>query len=140
MSHDIKYFILKKYNSNIFDYLKTTNDLFQLIDSKFIFSELQIKEAIRKTERYMEHSRKINFPGTVLLMYLANTNQINAAINKYGITDKTRRGIVVYTNYHDLNFFVNNAYLKIINRFIPEDLPDHDFEVFSKMAKVDTMI
>jgi hypothetical protein len=140
MLHDLQYFILTKYNNKIFEYLKTRTDLFQMIDGKSILSELQLREAIRKTERYLEYNGKIHFPGTVLLMYLAHTNQINVAINKCGLTPETQHGVIVYSNKNDLEYLINQGYIKLTERFLPYDLPEGDFEVFSNMAQLETMI
>ncbi|AGO61319.1 MULTISPECIES: KEOPS complex subunit Cgi121 [Ferroplasma] len=140
MLHDLQYFILKYYNNKIFDYLKTRTSLIQLIDGNSISSELELSEAIRKTDRYLEHNGKIHFPGTVLLMYLAHTNQINVAINRCGINPDTQSGVVVYSNREDLDFLIEGGYIKLTERFIPYDLPRKDFEVFSSMARLETMI
>lgn len=137
---DLKYFILNKYEDKILNYLKTRIDFFQLIDGKALTSEIQIREAIRKTERYNAHNNNIHFPGNVLLMYLAGTRQIGKAINKCGITDKTKRGVVIYSNCSDINFLINNDYIRITERFLPYDVPEMDFEIFSNMAKVDVIL
>lgn len=140
MLYDLQYFILTKYDTQIFDYLKTRKDFLQLIDCNAIMSELQLKEAIRKTERYIQHNGKIHFPGNVLLMYLSNTNQINVAIKRCGINSKTHHGVVVFSNTADVDFLVSEGFIKLTGRLIPYDLPEKDFEVFSNMAKVDTTI
>ncbi len=140
MLYELQYFILTDYNNKIFDYLRIRTDFLQLIDSNSLISELQLKEAMRKTGRYLEHNGKIHFPGAVLLMYLAHTNQINVAVNRCGITPETHRGVVVYSNKDDLDFLVNKGYIKLAERFLPYDLPQDDFNVFSTMAQLETII
>ncbi|WP_337859923.1 KEOPS complex subunit Cgi121 [Ferroplasma sp.] len=137
---DLKYFILQKYDDKILNYLKTRNNFFQLIDKKAIVSEVQVGEAIRKTERYIQHNDNIHFPGNVLLMYLSGTRQIDIAINKCGISKETERGIIVYSNKSDLEFLIREKYIEITERFLPYDIPEKDFEVFSNMAKVDVIL
>ena len=137
MSPKIKYFLLNKFDNHIFDFLKNAHVIFQLIDAKTIVSEVQVLEAIRKTDRYISHNEKIRFPGTVLLMYLAKTNQIDVALKRCGISEKTKRGIVVYTDYKDINLLVDMNYIKITEKFLPYDMPEYDFDVFSAMAKID---
>jgi tRNA threonylcarbamoyladenosine modification (KEOPS) complex Cgi121 subunit len=137
MSPKIKYFLLNKFDNDIFDFLQNTHGIFQLIDAKTLVSEVQVLEAIRKTDRYISHNEKIRFPGTVLLMYLAKTNQIDVALKRCGIDENTERGVVIYSNFKDINSLVDMNYIKITEKFLPYDMPEYDFDVFSGMAKVD---
>ena len=137
MLHKISYFTLNKFDEHFFEFFKNTHGLFQLIDSSNIISEVQVMEAIRKTDRYILHNEKIRFPGTVLLMYIARTNQINVAIERCGINEKTRHGIAVYSNPEDLDRIIAGGYITITERFLPFDVSGYDFHVFSEMAKVD---
>ncbi|WMT51934.1 MAG: KEOPS complex subunit Cgi121 [Ferroplasma sp.] len=137
MLHKISYFSLNKFDEHFFDFFKNNHGLFQLIDASTIISEVQIIEAIRKTERYISYNEKIRFPGTVLLMYIAGTNQINVAIKKCGINEKTKRGIAVYSNPEDLDTITGMGYITTTDRFLPFDVTGHDFQVFSEMARVD---
>ena len=137
MSPEIKYFLLNKFDDNIFDLFKNTHGIFQLMDAKNIISEVEVLEAIRKTKRYISHNEQIKFPGTVLLMYIAKTNQINVALKKCGISEKTERGVVVYEDEKDMNLLIRKNYIKITERFLPYDMPQYDFEIFSGMARVD---
>jgi tRNA threonylcarbamoyladenosine modification (KEOPS) complex Cgi121 subunit len=140
MLHKISYFYLNKFDENFFDFFKNTHGLFQLMDAHTIISEVQVIEAIRKTDRYISHNEKIRFPGTVLLMYIAKTNQINVAIERCGISEKTKRGIAVYSSQEDLTILINRGYITTAERFLPYDAPEYDFDVFSEMARVDFIL
>ncbi|MEM0139732.1 MAG: KEOPS complex subunit Cgi121 [Ferroplasma sp.] len=137
MQYKISYFSILKFDENFIKFNVKENNIFQLLDSKCLKSEVQIIEAIRKTVRYTEHSHRIRIPGNVLLIYISGTNQIESAISRCGINSSSTRGAIVYSGNEALKGIIESGYIKIIDRFIPFDIPDKDFEIFSKMAYMD---
>ncbi len=110
------------------------------MNDHYVYSEVQVIEAIRRTVRYKQYNHRIKISGNILLMYIAGTAQIDAAINKCGISNDTVRGILVYDSNENINEFLEKGYIKPVDRFIPFDKPEEDFDIFSRMAYTDLLL
>ncbi len=140
MRYKIEYFkILNPPDiKGIINFINSTQNFFQVIDTKNVYSEIEIESAMLRADRKRSSSR-VREPGILLLLYLGFTDQISVAISRTGISPETDHCAVVAGNSEDIKDFEREfPYFIRENRTIPIDTNNDD--IFEKMSYVDTLI
>ncbi|AAT43821.1 KEOPS complex subunit Cgi121 [Picrophilus oshimae] len=130
------FFIDKSYFKDLIDYSRSRDALFQFINPAVVFSEVHILEAYRRASRYMLHNNNIRSMGGLLLAYITGEKDIKKAIEIGGLIDSGKY-ILIYENDNDLKPLKN---LNEIENFLVRDLKSRDFEIFSAMSYLDSLL
>lgn len=108
-----------------------------MLDRDNLISETQIRAALDHISRSREV--RVRDDATLLMMFLSGHSQISRATESVGITDNTRKMVVVYKDWDDYHNFLQNfpELLESSEIRLPGDVPELDDTVFSRMAKVE---
>ncbi|MEM0132849.1 KEOPS complex subunit Cgi121 [Acidiplasma sp.] len=141
MRYKIDYIKFNNFNFDlILNFIKSRNNFFQVVDAKSIISELQIINALKKTDRYFRHNKRIKIKSNIFLMYLGYTTQISSAIDLNGIHRDSENGIVIYEKSSDFENFLNLGGMEKSTFKLPYDKAECDKKVFMDMAYIDLLI
>lgn len=119
------------------EFFRTANNFFAVLDRDNLISETQIRAALDHISRSREV--RVRDDATLLMMFLSGHSQISRATESVGITDNTRKMVVVYKDWDDYHNFLQNfpELLESSEIRLPGDVPELDDTVFSRMAKVE---
>ncbi|WP_010916503.1 KEOPS complex subunit Cgi121 [Thermoplasma volcanium] len=141
MSHKVVYFKIKyKIDINkIVGFIRSTKNLFQLIDGRCLLSQTQILSAIsRAGRRYIKGSR-VNNEGILILMFVSASTQIDSAISSCGLKPDSSTAALIYDDESDYsNFIAKFPEFVMVDPFVPYDVKDDS--IFEKMSYVDATL